>query len=101
MSLAMASESLLAVLKPKRIIRKHMDANCSSFHLRVFLGLSNCDTPSVTVVATVLEQLFTRYSGSLKEILASLGCISNIVRFESQISNSFILLRLRRLALVL
>jgi hypothetical protein len=32
---------LLAVLKPKRIIRKHTDANCSSFHLRVFLGLSN------------------------------------------------------------
>jgi hypothetical protein len=31
----------LAVLKPNRIIRKRMDANCSSFHLRVFLGLLN------------------------------------------------------------
>jgi hypothetical protein len=33
--------SLLAVLKPNRIIRKRTYANCSSFHLRVFLGLSN------------------------------------------------------------
>ena len=33
--------SLLAVLKPNRIIRRRTDANCSSFHLRVFLGLSN------------------------------------------------------------
>jgi hypothetical protein len=32
---------LLAVLKPNRIIHKRTDANCSSFHLRVFLGLSN------------------------------------------------------------
>jgi hypothetical protein len=32
---------LLAALKPNRIIRKCMDANCSSFHLRVFLRLSN------------------------------------------------------------
>jgi hypothetical protein len=32
---------LLVVLKPNRIIRKRMDANCSSFHLRVFLVLSN------------------------------------------------------------
>jgi hypothetical protein len=37
----MVSESLLAVLKPNRIIHKHTDANCSSFHLRVFLGVSN------------------------------------------------------------
>jgi hypothetical protein len=35
------STTLLAVLKPNRIIHKHTDANCSSFHLRVFLGLSN------------------------------------------------------------
>jgi hypothetical protein len=33
--------SLLAVLKPNRIIHKRTDANCSSFHLRLFLGLSN------------------------------------------------------------
>jgi hypothetical protein len=32
---------VLAVLKLNRIIRKRTDANCSSFHLRVFLGLSN------------------------------------------------------------
>jgi hypothetical protein len=31
----------LAVLKPNKIISKRIDANCSSFHLRVFLGLSN------------------------------------------------------------
>jgi hypothetical protein len=37
----MAPESLLAVLKPNRIIRKRTDANCISFYLRVFLGLSN------------------------------------------------------------
>jgi hypothetical protein len=36
----MMTEHLLAVLKPNRIICK-WDANCSSFHLRVFLGLSN------------------------------------------------------------
>jgi hypothetical protein len=34
-------EYVLAVLKPNRIIRKHTDANCSSFHPRVLLGLSN------------------------------------------------------------
>jgi hypothetical protein len=32
---------VLAVLKPNRIIHKCTDANCSSFHLRVLLGLSN------------------------------------------------------------
>jgi hypothetical protein len=37
----MVLEILLAVLRPNRIIRKRTDANCSSFHLRVFLGLSN------------------------------------------------------------
>jgi hypothetical protein len=37
----MALESLLVVLKPNRIIHKHTDANCSSFHLRVFLELLN------------------------------------------------------------
>jgi hypothetical protein len=31
----------LAALKPNRIIRKRMNVNYSSFHLRVFLGLSN------------------------------------------------------------
>jgi hypothetical protein len=37
----MNSVCLLAVLKLNRIIRKRMDANCTIFHLRVFLGLSN------------------------------------------------------------
>jgi hypothetical protein len=32
---------LLVVLKLNRIIRKRTDANCSSFHLRVFIELSN------------------------------------------------------------
>jgi hypothetical protein len=32
---------LLVVLKLNRIIRKCTDANCSSFHLGVFLELSN------------------------------------------------------------
>jgi polyferredoxin len=32
---------VLAVIKPNRITRKCTDANYSSFHLRVFLGLTN------------------------------------------------------------
>jgi hypothetical protein len=32
---------LLAVVQPNRIIHMHTDINCSGFHLRVFLGLSN------------------------------------------------------------
>jgi hypothetical protein len=32
---------VLAVLKPNKIIRKRTEANYSSFHLRVFLGLLN------------------------------------------------------------
>jgi hypothetical protein len=32
---------VLAVLKPNRLICKRTNANCSSFHVRVFLGLSN------------------------------------------------------------
>jgi hypothetical protein len=35
------ADRVLMVLKPNRIIRECTDANCSSFHLRVFLGLSN------------------------------------------------------------
>jgi hypothetical protein len=33
--------SLLAGLKRNRIIRKRTDANYHSFHLRIFIGLSN------------------------------------------------------------
>jgi hypothetical protein len=36
-----ASDAMLVVLKANRIIRKRTNANCSSFHLRVFLELSN------------------------------------------------------------
>jgi hypothetical protein len=38
---AITTPHLLAVLKPNRIICKRTDANYSSFHLRVFTGLSN------------------------------------------------------------
>jgi hypothetical protein len=41
MAVILRTTSLLVVLKPNRIIHKCTDANCSSFHLRVFLGLSN------------------------------------------------------------
>jgi hypothetical protein len=46
----MVPESLLAVLKPNRIICMRMDANCSSFHLRVFLGLSNPQGQRQTII---------------------------------------------------
>jgi hypothetical protein len=39
--MVMTSPSVLVVLKPNRIIHRCTDANCSSFHPRVFLGLSN------------------------------------------------------------
>jgi hypothetical protein len=41
LSPAPTPESLSVVLKPNRIIHKRTDVNCSSFHLRVFLGLSD------------------------------------------------------------
>jgi hypothetical protein len=54
LSLRTVPESLLAVLKPNRIIRKHTDANCSSFHLRVFLGLSNPQGQRQTSTISIL-----------------------------------------------
>jgi hypothetical protein len=54
----MALESLLAVLKPNRIIHKRTDANCSSFHLRVFLGLSNPWGQRQTSTISVLRDNF-------------------------------------------
>jgi hypothetical protein len=39
--MGVGSRSLLAVLKPNRLIRKCADTNCNNFHLRVFLGLLN------------------------------------------------------------
>jgi hypothetical protein len=48
-----------------------------------------CDNPSVTIEATLLKQQLTMYFESLNEILASLVCILNIVRFEFQIQTLF------------
>jgi hypothetical protein len=49
---------MLAALKPNRIIRKHTDANCSSFHLRVFLGLSNPQGQRQTSTVSMLRDNF-------------------------------------------
>jgi hypothetical protein len=49
---------LLAKLKPNRIIRKHTDANCSSFHLRVFLGLSNPQGQRQTSILSIPRDNF-------------------------------------------
>jgi hypothetical protein len=43
---------VLAVFKPNKIIRKHTDGNCSSFHLRVFLELSNPQGQRQTSILT-------------------------------------------------
>jgi hypothetical protein len=48
----------LAVLKPNRIIRKCTDVNCSSFHLRVFLGLSNPQGQRQTSTLSILHGNF-------------------------------------------
>jgi hypothetical protein len=45
---------LLAVLKPNRIICKRTNANCSSFHLRVFLGSSNPQGQRQTSTLSIL-----------------------------------------------
>jgi hypothetical protein len=49
-----SSTPLLAVLKPNRIIRKCTNANCSSLHLRVFLGLSNPQGQRKTSTISIL-----------------------------------------------
>jgi hypothetical protein len=54
----MVLESLLVVLKPNRIIRKRTHANCSSFHLRVFLGLSNWQGQRQTSTLSILHDNF-------------------------------------------
>jgi hypothetical protein len=48
------SRRLLAVFKPNKLIRKRTDANCSSFHLRVFLGLSNPQGQRQTSILSIL-----------------------------------------------
>jgi hypothetical protein len=49
---------LLAVLKPNRIIHEYTDANCSSFHLRVFLGLSNPEGQRQTSTLSIMHDNF-------------------------------------------
>jgi hypothetical protein len=55
--------TLLVVLEPNRIIHKRTDANCSNFHLRVFLGLSSpqgqrqTTTLSIHMITLVKEKL--------------------------------------------
>jgi hypothetical protein len=58
LSPATVAESLLAVLKPNRIIHNCMDANCSSFHLRVFLGLSNPYRQRQTITLSIPRDNF-------------------------------------------
>jgi hypothetical protein len=43
---------------PNKIIRKRMDANCSSFHLRVFIGLSNPQGQRQTSTLSMLRDNF-------------------------------------------
>jgi hypothetical protein len=51
-------DELFVVLKPNRIIHKRMDANCSSFHLRVFLGLLNPQGQRQTSTLSILHDNF-------------------------------------------
>jgi hypothetical protein len=52
-------------------------------------GGAQYDTPSVTIVVTVLEQYLATYFGSLNEILVSFVCILNIINFEFQFQTLF------------
>jgi hypothetical protein len=45
--------SMLAVLKQNRLIRNRTNANCSSFQLRVFLGLSNLEGQRQTSILSI------------------------------------------------
>jgi hypothetical protein len=49
---------VLAVLEPNRIIRKRTNANCTSFHLRVFLGLSNPQGQRQTIALSIPRDNF-------------------------------------------
>jgi transposase InsO family protein len=51
-------DTVLAVLKLNRIIRKCTNTNCSSFHLRVFLGLSNPQGQRQTSTISILRDNF-------------------------------------------
>jgi hypothetical protein len=50
--------SLLAVLKENRLIHKCTDANCSNFHLRVFLGLLNPQGQRQTSILSIPHDNF-------------------------------------------
>jgi hypothetical protein len=58
LSPATVPESLSAVFKPNRIIHKRMNVNCSSFHQRVFLGLSNPRAQRQTSTLSILCDKF-------------------------------------------
>jgi hypothetical protein len=60
-----------------------------------------CDTPSVTIAATMFKQQCTMYFKTLNEILACLVCIINVGRFEFQIQTLFFLFKPSLLTLVL
>jgi hypothetical protein len=49
---------VLVALKPNRIIHKRTDANYSSFHIRVFLGLSNPQGQSQTSTLSIPRDNF-------------------------------------------
>jgi hypothetical protein len=46
------------ILKPNKIIHKHRDANCSSFYLRIFIGLSNLHGQRQTSILSILRDNF-------------------------------------------
>jgi hypothetical protein len=63
---AMPMRAVLAVLKPNRIICKHTNANCCSFHLGVFLGLSNPQgqkqTSTISIPRDNIRERKTKFS---------------------------------------
>jgi hypothetical protein len=46
------------VLKTNRIIHKHTYANCSNFHLKIFLGLSNQQGQRQTIILSIPRDNF-------------------------------------------
>jgi hypothetical protein len=56
---------VLAVFKPNKIIRKHTGGNCSSFHLTVFLELSNPQGWRQTSILSILLDNFRERNAKL------------------------------------
>jgi hypothetical protein len=52
------SSASVQMLKPNRLIRKRTDANYRSFHLRVFLGLSNPQGQRQTSILSIPHDNF-------------------------------------------